>query len=483
MIDKIKSFLLKNNSTKQTIAKNTIWLFLGEIIGRLSRAFLVIYSARVLGAENWGAFSYAITFAAIFLIFSDIGINALLTRETAKDQKARLEFLSTAFFMKLALLFLSIGLIIFVAPLLTKINAAKTLFSLVGIILLFDCLREFGLALNRAMEKMENEALIRVLTNIATSILGIIFLYISATSRSLAFAYIAGNIIGFAAILWILRSYFKNLFTNFSVKLVRPIFYSAWPFALLGLLDALMINTDIIMLGWWTSASEIGFYSAVQRIIQFFYIIPALVGSATFPVFARLAKEQSDKFRLALEKSISLILLFGLPIIFGGVILAKETVLALFGTEYLPSVATFQIFLLSILFIFPGILITNAIFAYDKQKSFVGFTSFGLLSNIIFNYLLIPKYGIEGSAIATIISQLVSHTFILFKMKRINYFTILPHLKKIIFAAAIMAAFALTAKYVGINFWLNAIASACIYFGLLIIFRETILKEIKTIIY
>jgi O-antigen/teichoic acid export membrane protein len=78
MLHAIKQFLLHNTSTHQTILKNTTWLFSGQIIGRLLRATIVIYAARVLGANNWGAFSYALGIAAFLTVFTDIGVNAYI---------------------------------------------------------------------------------------------------------------------------------------------------------------------------------------------------------------------------------------------------------------------------------------------------------------------------------------------------------------------------------------------------------------------
>ncbi len=75
----ILDWLFNNRTVGQTIAKNTFWLFFGQMTSRLLRAVIVIYSARVLGAASWGAFSYALGVAAFLTIFSDIGINALIT--------------------------------------------------------------------------------------------------------------------------------------------------------------------------------------------------------------------------------------------------------------------------------------------------------------------------------------------------------------------------------------------------------------------
>ena len=56
MTEKIKSFLFENKTLRQTVVKNVFWLFSGQMIGRLLRAAVVVYAARILGAEGWGLF-------------------------------------------------------------------------------------------------------------------------------------------------------------------------------------------------------------------------------------------------------------------------------------------------------------------------------------------------------------------------------------------------------------------------------------------
>ncbi len=481
MLQRIKSFLFENKTARQTVAKNTFWLFFGEISSRVLRGAIVIYAARVLGADGWGVFSYAITLAAFFTIFSDIGLGAILTRETAKNPELRSQYLSTSFFLKLILMILSVLLIIFLAPLFTKIEAAKTLLPIVAMILVFDGLREFGFSLNRALEQMENEAFTKTITNVLIVVLGFIFLALSKTAESLAWSYTIGSAIGFFIMVWTLRLYFKDVFSNFSKKLLWPIFSAAWPFALSGLLGGIMINTDTIMLGWWRSAEEIGFYAVAQRVIQILYVLPALLTTSVFPTFARLAFKDNKKFREILEKSIGISLLFGIPLIFGGLILGENLITTLFGKEYLSATIAFQILLTTIILIFPGMFIGNAVFAYNEQKNFIGFLALGAIGNVVLNYLLIPKYGIEGSAIATLGAQILSTGFVWIKMKKINYFTIFPHLVKVFIASAIMSLAVWIIKIFGVNIFINIASSSIIYFGMLYALKEPLLRELKLI--
>ena len=79
MFKKIKDFLFKNTNTSATVVKNTIWLSISNYGGKLIKAIIVIYGARVLSTAGYGVFSYAVTLAGFeFGIFLDPGINSIL---------------------------------------------------------------------------------------------------------------------------------------------------------------------------------------------------------------------------------------------------------------------------------------------------------------------------------------------------------------------------------------------------------------------
>ncbi|MBU6390567.1 flippase, partial [Patescibacteria group bacterium] len=359
MKDKLKNFFLKNRSISQTVAKNTFWLFTGEIFAKTFRAAIVIYAARVLGVGSYGVFSYAITLASFFTIFSDIGLNAILNRETVRQPELRERYASTTLFIKLFLILIGVGLIFGFAPAFTKIQGVGFLLPGVAALFIFDSLREFGYSLNRAMEKMEREAFNRFFTNFSIAGLGLYFLIVAPSPKTLMAAYAIGSGLGALIIIWTLREYFKNPFLNFTAKLVRPIFSAAWPFALMGLLSVIMINTDTIMLGWLKTAADIGLYSAAQRPVQLLYIIPTLISAASFPALARLAQRDNKRFREAFEKIIVFILLFALPITLIGLIFGKEIMGLLFGQSYLPATLAFQLLMITVLISFPATFISN----------------------------------------------------------------------------------------------------------------------------
>jgi len=474
MFQKIKSWLLENRSLRQTIIKNTFWLTISNILGRLIKAALIIFAARILGVASYGIFSYALSLAAFFTIFSDIGIGPILTRETAKQNISQ-EYLSTALIIKFCLVSFSVLLIVFIAPFFTKIPEAISLLPIVAFLIFFDSFRDFSYSFVRAWEKMEWEALINIFTNIAIAVFGIFILLFSASNKNLTIAYTLGSASGLGFSLFLLRHKFQNFKLSFNKNLAKKIFQEAWPFALLGFLGGIMINTDTLMLGWLKTANDLGYYSAAQKPVQFLYLIPAIIATAIFPTLSRLAEKNNEKFRLLFEKAIAVSFLLALPLSLGGSILASQIINLLFGPSYLPAKTAFIFLIWTLVLTFPGTLIGNAIFAYNKQRQFIGFLALGALGNVFFNALLIPPFGISGAAFATIVAQVLAHGFNWKNMKKINNFKTLKYLKKIVVATFLMAILTLILKTLGLHLIINIIISSLFYFLVLYWLKEPLL--------
>jgi len=481
-MEQIKNFLFVNTNTRQTIIKNTFWLFLSEISGRLLKMGLVVYAARVLGASGWGLFSYAISVASLLTMFADIGISDLVIREITQKKEGHQTFISTALLLKIIVLIMSILLVIFISPFISHIPQANSLFFLVALILFFDSMRELGLSINRASEKMERDMVVKVVTNASIFILGVLLLKIKLSPESIALAYAIGSAIGFLSIAIIIRKDLKKLLAKVDLRIFKIIIKTTWPFVFITLIGVIMGNIDIYMLGIWKNAGEIGLYASVQRIQQFIMILPSTISVAVFPLMSRLVNVDKNQFRIILEKTLSMILLIGIPISLGGILLADQLILKVFGQGYVGAIPIFRVFMLMLLISFPLILLSNAIFAHNKQRSLAPAYSLGILANIIFNLLLIPKFGAVGSAIATLVSTGTITVFIWMKLKTINDFAILKNLKKSFYATLIMAFFIFVFKYLEVGVILNIIVSAIIYLFTLLLLKESIFKDIKEMI-
>ena len=478
MFSKIKTALFKNAGLKQRIAKNIFWLNLGEILGRIIRFGIVIYSARLLAVAGFGIFSYAISLAAFLTIASDIGIGSILTRELSKKPEQKQIYLSSAFITKTTLLILITLIILLFHSYFIKIPEVSSLIPIIIALLIFDSLREFCFPIVRAQEKMQIEAGIKILVNATIVILALIVLKFFPSPYYLVLSYVAGSFFGLVAFLIILKEYLKFP-VQFRLKPSYELFNSSWRFALYGFLPGIMCSIDLLMLGYFKTAQAVGFYSAAHRPIHFLSIIPTLLAAAFFPNLARLAKQNNQKFRYLIEKGISLAIALALPLTVGGIILGKEIISLVYGEKYLNSILPFQILIISILISYPLAFLADGILAFRQEKQLVKYFLIGLFANIILDLLLIPNWGAVGCSISTAITLVFCGIFAWFVMKRINYFSIFPYLSKIVLALIIMTGITLTLKFIGFKVILNILISAIIYFLSLLILTDST-KKLKS---
>jgi O-antigen/teichoic acid export membrane protein len=480
-MDRIKNFLFKNTSTKQTVAKNTFWLFFGEILGRLLKLAVIVFATRALGVAGWGVFSYALAFVSLFYIFSDIGINTFITRELSKQNADSYKYLSASLVLKTTLLILSIIASVILIPHLASIPLDIKIVLALALLNFSDSIREFALSVNRSLQKMEREAFIKILMNVIITGLGVTLLLIHANPLSLAIAYATGSIIASIVTVILLSAEMKHVQWKFPFSYIKTILDFAWPFIAVTIFMTVIANVDTIMLGQIKSAAEVGLYAASERIVQFLSVIPIFIGISTFPLMSKTEADPVASARI-FEKTMTIILAVGFPIAIGGMLFSGKIMTMLFGPQYAAGGIVLAILMLSVLADFPNILISNIIFAKNLQKKFIIATAVGLLVNIAMNIFLIPRYGAIGAASATVVAQLFIMIINWQLLKRFLPFSIVDKLGIIVFSTAIMAGVLLLGNAIGLYFIITILIGTLTYSTLLYICKEPTLNEMRAII-
>ncbi len=459
------------------IAKNAAWLTFGEIAGRLLRVTLIVYSARVMGAAQWGISSYVLSWSVLFTITSDLGLSSIITRQLVHDEKNRAKYLSTFLFVKLGLVAVGIAAILLVIPSISALPLSQSIAWSLAALVLCDSIRTITSVVNRAREKMHIEAMVMIITQVVIVAIGFVMLRIAPTAESLNIAYAAGSAIGMLVGIFFVRDWLGGIFTSFSRPLVRELLKDSLPIAAIGLLGSMMLNTDIIMLGWMRTPEEIGYYSAAQKIIFTLYVLPTLVAWSLFPAMARLTQD-AGAFRKLFEKAMKNVLLIALPITVGGIITAPHIIKLFYGDVYLPATAPFVILLLTIPITYALGVINNVLVAHNKQKYFFAYALMGFVLNAVFNLALIPLWGIAGAAAATLITETVSALYIWRAMKKVGDFRLVAGLGKGCAATVILGIVAYATTAIGTPLAITTILAITTYAGSLWILSEPSLTEL-----
>lgn len=478
-----KNIFFKNINIKQIVLKNTFWIFISQTGGRLIRAIIVIYAARTIGAAEFGFFSYGLSLAAILMLFTDLGINTSLFKEAAQKPTELPSYFSTTFITKAVLGIISVAIVIILGPILSKVPETNNLLPFIAAILFLDTIREFGIVFIRITEKMELEALVNIITNIAIMALGILFINADPTAFALSKGYTLGISAGVISVLYIFRHYLKNIFFHFSKDILIKLLKIGLPMTLAGIAGTLMINTDIYLLGFWRTPEEIGFYSAAERPITLIYGMIGILPLAAFPITARFALNQKKQFINAIKKILHISSVASMPITVGGIITAPSIINLLYGHNFLPATRVFQILLLTLLANFSAVTLNYALLLVNKQNAFFRASIIALILNATLDIILIPRFGGIGSAIATLVNQIFLTVMLWQTLRHAIQAGFFPNLNKILLATAIMGIIDLILVTASIPTIVIIAISAAVYAGILLLLGEPIFKEIKSIIY
>lgn len=195
---------------------------------------------------------------------------------------------------------------------------------------------------------------------------------------------------------------FRNFFTRFSYAL--QLGFNA-------IVVVLLTKIDVIMVGKFTDNEQVAIYDT-SALLAFVVMLPfiALVKS-TEPFMKSLIidKTTQEKYyknlKLSFELSLAVLLLF---------LISSEAILNIFGSVYAQGASTLIILSLgfvALIFLGTPIELLN-MNGKGKISSIILLFSIGI--NILLNYLLIPNYGIDGAAVATVVSLIFSKIIGLF---------------------------------------------------------------------
>jgi PST family polysaccharide transporter len=162
------------------------------------------------------------------------------------------------------------------------------------------------------------------------------------------------------------------------------------------------------MLGQILDDRAVGIYSAAVRISEVWYFIPMAIAASVFPAIIEAKKKSEEFYCQRLQKLYDLMVLVAVSIALPMTFLSGWIVTLLFGQAYAASGIVLAIHIWAGVFVFLGVASGKWFLVENLQKLAFYRTFWGMVINILLNVLLIPKYGVVGAAIATVISYSIA---------------------------------------------------------------------------
>ena len=391
---------------KKKFFSNIGWLMGGKIVNMLLQFFVSLATARYLGPSNFGTINYVAAFVSFFSSISSLGLAVIIIKEIAIDKCDNNEVIWTSIWMRFGTAVLSTISIIALMFITNRddsmIVQIAFLESLSILFSAFDTINYYFQA--RLLSKWSSIA--EVLAYVGMSLYRIYLLATNADIVWFAFA-TSTDMIFLTVFLMIFYIRIEGFRPKFNWQLGKRLLKQSYHYLIAGLITILYAQVDRIMLGNMLDKASVGYYSATLTISTLWSMIPTALIQSISPILYDAAEKDRAFYLRRLRQSYAVLFWLNATYsIFVGAF-AHWIILLLYGKDYLAGTAALRIVVwyygLSTMSTLNQVYLAN-----DGKNKYINlFCIAGLVTDVVLNFALIPIMGINGAAIATLITHIV----------------------------------------------------------------------------
>lgn len=385
--------------------------FLVRIGGLIAGYLFIFLISRFYGSEVLGAHTLSVTVLMMFTVLGRLGTDVNLVKHFAmahadgKWDKILEVYRKTFMVVMISGVVLSVLLYVF-APLIAEKIFQKPMlipwfrviaFGIFPMIMRFinsECYR--GMGMNREYAYSQNVGYFLY----ASVILGVGLLFTeNALFPNIAFV-TSLVILTFTGSYLILRRIKSHTLVSSDSYPVKEMIRDSLPMMMTNSMMLISGWINTILLGIWSTQSDVGIYSVVLKISTLSTLMLMSVNSIATPRFAQLyAKGDMAAFRKFTGQATRVIFYSSFPIFLGIIILNKQF-LWLFGEEFEAGSTALLITMAGQFFnVFAGS-VGAILNMTGNQRVFRNIITISTLISVALCFWLIPNYGLTGSAIA-----------------------------------------------------------------------------------
>jgi O-antigen/teichoic acid export membrane protein len=362
----------------------------------------VPFMIRHLGVVDYGRF---VTVSAIIFIIGSVteaGLTNLGIREySVLEREARAGMLGNLAGLRLALT--AAGLVIALAV--TAATGADS--SIVEGILLMGVGLLILLMQQTYTIPLQSElrfgwiSAIEVLKQLVMTV-AILALVISGAGLLPFFAVtIASGLVGLAATLVLLRQHASLLPAGDRAAWWR-LLRETLPYAVAVAVGIIYFRLAVVLMSYIATDEETGYYSAAFRIVEVVAVLPWILVSSGFPILARAARDDSDRFSFALGRLFQVSCIVGVGIALGLAVGAEFAIDVVAGPGFDPSVPVLRILSLALVTSFLVATWSFALLSLRMYRALLVSNAIAAAVAVVGTVVLVPLIDAEGAAAATV---------------------------------------------------------------------------------
>lgn len=460
----------------KSIVKNLTALFTGEVIARICHFISVVYVARVFGAAGFGAINFSLAIVAYFLMVTNLGLGEIGVREVSRKKDIK-DIAETIISMRLGIAVVSFAAILLIAFFGSKMTGTGYLVIAYGLTIF-----PYAMSLEwvfRGVEKMKYNAYGRIINAVLYLAMVLFFVRGVQDILKVAFITLAADLIACVIYYGIYSREFGGIRLHLDLKRWLGMGKMSSQLFVSSALLVVYINFGTIALGFLKGDLAVGIYGAAAKLVFLIYALSDIFVAAIFPVMSRLYHESGEKLSEFMRYCLKITALFGVPVAVGGTILGPGIIRLVYGASYLQSGPVFQILSWYAAVNLMSFALSYSLVACDRQHIYLKVMASGAIFNMIFNLVMVPFIGYYASAVALVLTEVITLVCSYLAVKEFITFPSIGSYTRLIAAAAVMAGILLVSSK--LNVIVLMVIAAVSYFSALFAFGGITRAEITRI--
>ena len=389
--------------------KNTTWLIGGQIFRLIVSFFISTISTRYLGPSNFGIINYISSYISFFTSIIGLGINGVIIYELVNRRDENGTILGTAIIFRLITSIICtisfFGVVWFADG---GDRTTMVVAVLQAIQLPFLCLDTINYWYQSNYQS-KYPVLVQTIAYVVTSVYKVFLL---ATGKSVEwFAFAMSLDIGVIGIAYlVLYRKQKGPRLRFSAATAKHLLKISGPFILANVMSVAYSQMDRVMIKQMLdSSAEVGLYSAALNICVLISFIPIAILESGRPLVVEAKAQDDALYQLRFRQLSASILWICALYAMGVTVFARLIIYILYGQAYMGAATCLKIAVWYTLFSYVGSAMHLWLLCEHRNKYVLLFCTMGAVGNFLVNYLLIPTWGINGAAFATLLTQLLTN--------------------------------------------------------------------------
>lgn len=392
---------------KISFLKNSFIYTLGDLLPKVVSLLMIPVLTKYMGKVEYGIYGYMTILLGFLSMLYILGLDGALTRfyyeyeEKGEEKK----LISTIWIFLLGYNLIVSIVLAFLGKDFSRIILGEIpydpYFKLLIIICFFATFASVPLILFRLREQSLKFGLFNIITTFVN--IFFIFYFVSFKGQG-AEGYLKAMLftnIVFSIIYLVIN--IKNLGLNFSVDIAKNALKYGIPLIPHAVGAWVLMSSDRYFLNIYTSKADLGLYTLAYQFGMLVYYLIVAINKAYVPFFFKTANEEKENAPRIFKEIIKYYSVFIISIGVGLALFAKEIIIIMASNK--EFYAAYKIVpLIGLAYVFNGFyyMCVNGIF-YSKKTYILPFsTGASAVVALVLNFILIPRYGIYGGAIATI---------------------------------------------------------------------------------